>query len=434
MNRMPPTLVIAGAAAWLLGAGLAFSSCGRGEEPPPGQAAGDGAQPSPGQGGNPLDEYVEKAGTYLASTQAEDGSWPYFHSQKPDFTDPEPHANLFGTEITLMNLTHTGVEASSHFQKGLDFVRSRMSEGYAWSFYEPGQFSEDSWYEADADTTSVALTLLAGRQPLKPAELKKVRALFDKHRTAQGLYLTYFDGFYGSRGFVPDRNVASIGINLNVLGFFGKHELPRATLLQALRVAIEGDKYWEKTTFYRSLPMLAYLASNAVESGAPEAGELMRRFLADFTKVVGADAEFASRLHNADLAAYVKARAHACLLDRNPCRDLDGSMFQLARRRKADGSWEAAPFYEYDVNQAALESFLERKQFAVRRKRGGFAYDVEKALASPGTTHYYDGSPAETTSFALKAIVFYRELLSRRDEFMLQTEPIPSPSATPAGK
>jgi hypothetical protein len=179
--------------------------------------------------------------------------------------------------------------------------------------------------------------------------------------------------------------------------------------------------------------MLAYLASNAVESGAPEAGELMRRFLADFAKGAGADAEFASRLHTADLAAFVKARAHACLLDRSPCRDLDGSVFQLARRRKADGSWDAAPFYEYDVNQAALEAFLERREFAVRRKRGGFAYDVEKALAAPGTTHYDDGSPAETTSFALKAIVFYRELLSRRDEFMLQSEPSPSPSAAPAG-
>lgn len=430
MLRLPAADARRRAAAWMLVAGLIGFACGGGSENAEEAAtaeAGQAAAPP----GNPLDEYVDKAGAYLATTQAEDGSWPYFHSRKPDFTDPEPHANLFGAMITLMNMTHTGVEASSAFQKGADFVRSRMTDGFVWSLYEPGAMSDTAWFEPDADGTAVALTVLFGRLSLKPAELKKVRALFDKHRTPEGLYLTYFDGFHGEKGFVPDQNVPSLGVNINVLGFFGKYELPRATLMQSLRTFTEGERYWEKTPFYRSLPVLAYLASNAVEHGAPEGGELVRRFLADFAKQQGGASDFAARLNTVDLAAYVKSRAHACLLDHQPCRDLDMVVFELAKRRKADGSWDAAPFYEYDVNQPALESFLERRDFTVRRKRGGFAYDVQKALAAPGTARYYDGSAAETTSFALKGLTFYRELLGRRDTFS-QGEVSPSPAASPA--
>jgi hypothetical protein len=425
LNRLPAAVVNAPAAAGVLLAGFVLAACGGSPEAVPPAAAGAEGTPAPrgaprasgaprAASDNPLDLYIDKAGAYLASTQAEDGSWPYFHSRKPDFVEPEPHANLFGTMITLMNLTHTGFEASSTFKRGADHVRGRMTKGFAWALYEPGALGDASWFEPDADGTAVALTLLAGRLRLAPVELKEVRARFDRHRTSDGLYLTYFDGFHPEKGFVPDPNVVSIGVNLNVLGFFGKYELPRASLVQGLQSLTQVERYWEKTPFYRSLPVLAYLASNAVEHGAPEAGELLRRFLADFAAGPGQDEEFASRLHTVDLAAFIKARAHACLLELSPCRDLDLKVFQLAKRRQMDGSWETAPFYEYDINPRALEAFLARRDFAVRRKRGGYGYDAERALASPGTVRYYDGSPAETTSFALKALVFYRELLDRR--------------------
>lgn len=425
MIRMPRTVVPICAAVCLATAGFALSGCSSSAppEPDPPEASG---QPGAARG-NPLDDFVDKAGAYLASSQEGDGSWPYFHSKSRTFEDQEPHVRLFSTMITLMNLTHTPFEASATFERGSDFVKRRMTPGFVWALYEPGTFGDASWTEPDADSTSLALTVLSGRITVPAADLKKVRSLMDRHRTSAGLYRTYFAGFHRDKGFVPDPNAPSLGVNLNVLAFLGKYEQPRATLVQGLRDAAQGERYWEKTPFYRSLPVLSWLASNAVEHGAPEAGELMRRFLADFAAADGAQPDFAEKLNTVDLASYVKARSHACLLERSPCRDLDPSVFQLARRRKADGSWDAAPLYTYQVNPVAFEAFLERRDFADRRPRGGFDYDVERALAAPGTITYFDGSPAETTSFALKALSFYRELVRRRNEFMVQAK------ASPAG-
>lgn len=380
---------------------------------------------------NPLDLFVETAGNYLISTQSEDGSWPYFRSEAADFANAEPHAAL-GTPITLLNLTHTGFEASTAFRRGADYLRGRMIEGYLWSLYEPSQFGDTAWVEPDANDTAVCLTVLAGRVPVEAAALKKVRALFDRNRAPDGLYRTYFDGFYKQKGFVPDRNVPSLGVNLNVLGFFGRYELPRAGLLEAIRSAMQQERYWEKTPYVHSLPVLAYLASNAVEHGAAEAGDLQRKLLADFEAGAGAPPTFAEKLPTLELAAYVKARAHACLLDHKPCQQLDMTVFHLAKRRNGDGSWNATPFYEYDTNPEALEAFVARRDFKLPRPRGGVAYDVEKALAGPGTIHYYDGSPAETTSFALKALVFYRELLNRRGSFMMLGSASPGASPSPS--
>jgi hypothetical protein len=420
------------AAAGLAAASVFLSACSPSAEPEP--DAPDPAAQSEARG-NPLDEFVDKAGAYLAATQESDGSWPYFHAKTSAFTDPEPHARLFGTMVTLMNLTHTSFEASSSFERGAEFVKRRMTPGFVWSFYEPGTFGDSSWTEPDADTTALALTLLSGRVDVPPGDLKKVRALYDRNRSDRGLYRTYFAGFHGAKGFVPDPKALSLGVNLNVLAFFGKYEQPRATLLQGLREATQGERYWEKTPFYRTLPVLAWLASNAVEHGAPEAGELMRRFLADFAASEGSKPDFAEAMNTVDLASLVKARSHACLLERTPCRELDMSVFQLARRRRADGSWEAAPLYTYQFNPVSFEAFLERRQFADRRPKGGYDYDVERALAAPGTITYFDGSPAETTSFALKALSFYRELVRRRNEFTAQAKPgpaeSPSASATP---
>ena len=426
---MSPGVVPSSLAAWLIAAGLGLSACSK---PATEETDEQDAPAAAAARANPLDEFVDKAGAYLSSAQEAEGSWPYSHSQTPGFEQPEPHAKLFGTMITLMNMTHTPMEASSSFQRGADFVKGRMTPGLVWSLYEPGAFGDAASFEPDADDTAVALTVLAGKITIEAGELKKLRALFDRHRTPEGLYRTYFAGFHREKGFVPDPNLPSIGVNLNVLGFFGKHELPRASLMQGLRGLIQGERYWEKTAFYQTLPVLAYLASNAVEHGAPEAGELMRRFLTDFAATEAGKPEAAERLNTVDLASYVKARSHGCLLERSPCRDLDAYVFQLARRRKADGSWDAAPFYTYEVNPVAMEAFLQRRDFAIRRERGGFDYDVKKALAAPGTVRYYDGSPAETTSFAFKALAFYRELVNRRNEFMLQAKPGAGTSAAPA--
>ncbi len=391
-------------------------------QPPPGGAA---KPPAAGAGGgSPLDAYVEEAGAFLASTQAEDGSWDYFHSRSPDFAEPEPHAHLFGTAMVLMNLSHTGFEASQTFARGSQYVKGRMGPRHTWSLYEPGRFGRDHLFEPDSDDTAVALMVLAGRQPISREEAADVRALFDEHRAPGGLYRTYFDGFHGEKGFVPDPNPPSLGVNLNVLGFFGRYELERAGLMESLREAMKQERYWEKSPFYHSLPVLACLASNAVEHGAVDGKELLVAILTDCAAqypggAAGAatsetSSVDATKLHNLELAALVKARSHLCLLDAQPCRDLDPLVRELAQRRIVDGSWDPGPLYDYEVNHDALKAFVEGKGFAVRRERGGVGYDVERALASPGTARYYDGSRAETTSFALKALVFYRELLARR--------------------
>jgi hypothetical protein len=381
--------------------------------PPAGTGQPAGAAPATAPeaagGGNPLDEYIGAAGAYLASTQAEDGSWDYFHSRTPDFAKPEPHARLFGTAMVLMNLTHTGFEASQTFARGAQYLKERQGPRLTWALYEPGQFGADVTFEPDADDTAVALTVLAGSMPVSREQAAEVRAILDQHRAPGGLYRTYFDGFHGAKGFVPDPNPPSFGVNLNVLAFLGRYEMDRTRLVESLRVAMEDDRYWEKTPFYRSLPVLACLASNAFEHGAAEAQEILKSLLEAGDQVASDP-----RLHNLELAALVKARSHLCLLDADPCRDLDPLVRELAQRRAADGSWDPGPLYEYDVNHEALRAFVEGKGFRVPRSRGGFAYDVERALASPGAARHYDGSRAETTSFALKALVFYRELIARR--------------------
>ena len=340
---------------------------------------------------NPIDIFADKAASYLASEQAEDGSWPYFQSRTADFAEPEESGDVLGTMTILINLTETDLEASPMFERGVAYLVSQMAESRTWALAAGEASSEALQPEPDADRTSLGLTLLAGRFTIEPREVEEVRSLFGRHVTSEGLYRTYFDGFYAGKGFVPHENHPSIGVNLNVLGFFARFGLDRASLVEALEGAVGRERYWEETPFYRSLPLLAYLASNAVEHGAPEAEGLLRRFVADFAATAGQDKAFAEKLPSAELAAYVKARSRLCLLEQSPCRDLDMVVFELSKRRKHDGSWPIAPFYEHDVNP--------------------------RAPASREAAHYYGGSPAETTSFALKALVLYRKLLVERPAF-----------------
>jgi hypothetical protein len=395
----------------LLAAAVFSSGCiDRDQAPSEGESAGEPVE-------DPLGLFVDTAFGFIAAAQQGDGSWAYYRSQTPELASTELRPDLLGTATTLMNLTHTGYEASPAFDQGASYLKGAMTERYAWSLRGPDPASPGSWVEPDAEATSLALLLLSDRMTVEPDEIKKLRALFDGNRLESGLYRTYFAGFHESRGFVPERNVASLGVNLSVLGLFGKLQLERASLVEALRAAVREERYWEKTPYYPSLPLLAFFASNGVEHGAPEAGEFLRKFLADFATVFGTDPSRAAALGSVELAAYIKARSHECLLAQTPCQELDMWVFELAKRRQGDGSWPAAAFRQTDANEDALRAFLERRDFTVERKTGGIGYDVERALASPGTLRYYSGSSAETTSFALKALTFYRELLRRRGNF-----------------
>jgi hypothetical protein len=418
MSRMRGATWASALLAVILGA-----SCSDRSDPPsesPSDAASSAGGADPGQTGQPIEDplgyFIDMAGGSLASFQESDGSWAYYRSETADFLTTEVQPGLLGTLTTMVNLTRTGFEASPAFEQGTDYVRSLMTERLAWSLADPTPVSEDSWIEPDADATAVAMVLLSGRMPVEADKLEALRALFDGNRTAGGLYRTYFEGFYPEKGFVPEPNVPSLGVNLNVLGFFGKYGLERANLVAALRSAVQEDRYWEQSPHYRSLPILAYLASNAVEQGAPEAGEFLRKFLADYGSEVGTDSSVASSLGTVQLSAFVKARSHACLLAQSPCQDLDLWVFELAKRRQGDGSWPAAAFRETDVNEEALLAFVERRDFVTDRE-GRLRFDAERALESPGTVHFYGGSPAETTSFALKALTVYRDLLQRRANF-----------------
>ena len=398
---------------------LCFSCTDRSEAPrdvaPP---AGESAGGQPAQAvEDPLGYFVDMAGGYVASAQQSDGSWPYYRSETTDFLTTELQPGLLGTLTTLINLAHTSFEASPAFDQGAEYVKSQMTERLTWSLGDPDPVSEESLVEPDADATSVAMVALSGRMPIEADALEELRALFDRNRSPAGLYRTYFEGFYSEKGFVPAPNVPSLGVNLNVLGFFGKYGLERASLVAALRTAVQEDRYWEKSPVYRSLPLLAYLASNAVEQGAPEAGEFLRKFIADYAAEAGTDSSVAATLGTVNLAALIKARSHACLLAQSACQDLDLWVFELAKRRQADGSWPTAPFRETSVNEKALLAFFERRDFVADREGGGVRFDVERALDSPDAILFYGGSPAETTTFALKALTLYRELLQRRANF-----------------
>jgi hypothetical protein len=378
--------------------------------PPPTSVA-----PSPRQN-NPLDIFVDKAAAYLASTQAANGSWPYFRSRTADFGETASDPDFLGTMTVLMNLTHTDLEASPMFERGADHLASRRHESGAWAL-DAGEAFAPFLPEPDADRTSLALTLLAGRFTVDGGKLEELRSLFAPHRASDGLYRTFFDGLRRDHGIVPFRNAPSIGVNLNVLGAFARYGLERAQLAASLARAIHRERYWEDRPFYRSPLFLAYLASNALEQGASEAGELLPRLLSDFAATAGQGEDFASKLSSVELAAYVKARSQLCLLERSPCRDLDMSVFELSKRRKQDGSWPTAAFQERDENPEAFAAFVAGRDYALPREGGGVRYDVDRALAPPGVVHDYFGSPAETTSFALKAMVLYRRLLKERPSF-----------------
>jgi len=404
---------------------LASASCSRTAQAPGATtSAGPGGGASPDEAAsstaNPLETYIHEAGAFLTASQNVDGSWPYFHSRTPGFEEPEAHASLFGTMMTLTNLEGTPLEASPAFERGAEYVRSRMEDDHTWSLFPADAFSESAQFEPDADDTAVGMTLLWTRLSTTPHDLEALRSVFDRNRAANGLYRTYFAGHLGARGFVPDPNHPSLGVNLNVLGFFGRYGLERTRLAEAIRDHLTVEGYWESTPYYRSLPVLAGLAANALDHGASEADGILRRILADLDAMRGQD--FVPGLGTVELASWVRARSRLCLIDRSACPDVDMMVYELARRRTHDGSWPTAAFYEYAVNPDAVVDFVERRDYTLPGPGGRVDYDVERALAAPGTIRYYDGSPAETTSFALKALVVYSRLLDQRPVFLYEQQ------------
>jgi len=373
---------------------------------PPAPAAS--AQANKPDIGNPLEYFVQKAGQYIVSNQEFDGSWAQFRSTTPEFASQEPQSSLRGTLMVIGNLAGTEFAASSAVQKAGDYVKGLATERNTWAEPLLGQPAAGPWVEPNLNDTALALTVLGSQLTLEPSDIEKVKTLLDEHRDASGLYLAYLDGFFGANGVVPEANEASIGVNFNVLGFLGKHGLDSRPLIEALDAALDQPRYWEVGPYYTSLPTLALLASNAVESGALEGRALLVKVLNDFSAHGGNDLAHAPELDNFQLAAAIKARSHLCLIDRTPCRDLDLWVFELSKRRHLNGSWPTAPSYTY------TGTITMRAAIPDTAAQGADGRAAVPTAAGPITATLYVGSPSETTSVAMRALFLYRDLVRKR--------------------
>lgn len=293
--------------------------------------------------------FCQGAAGFLASRQAADGSW----------------SDAAGTMRILLNVRGTGYEGERFYQAGLDFVRARHRRARAWLRGDAGE--EAVGAEPSLETLALAWLLLgAEREP--PAE---IRAVLQRQETPRGLYRHELSR---SGGPPPGARVL-LTDNVLVLGILPALDMEAAALTASLRSRMAEAKPLSP----RARIALAHLAAVAAESGSRPARSLRTRILGSLDP---ASLEPFSQLDSASLAAYVRVRSDECLLDADPCNDLNAAVAALATRRQADGSWAADPA----------------------------------------------GSAAETTSLALRAIATYRRIVDGRSDGTLGG---PSPGAEP---
>ncbi len=345
---------------------------------------------------------VEKAFAYLQKAQEQDGSWPYFSGKDralgKRYSRPQPR--LGGNIKTLLNLKNTPYEQSDLFRKGLAYVTSLKEDtAHFWAY--DGKHHEYSNYhvkineiltgkpldpnnlpllEPDTDATSTALILLGEQMELSKRDYESIKQVYDKY-LHQGLYRTFLDDYYGERGwwYYDYDRLPSIGVNVVILGFFEKYDLPYRDLMAGIDQYLTNKQYFKRPDYYTSLPILASMALDNVEEGALQSKKYVKRFLRDYERL-GMEV---GMLVNTELAAYIRAKVYVCQEEGGDCSVvLREAVKELLDRQNREGYWKAAGAYE-----AGYFPQLKGKEYK---------------------HHEYYGSEAETTAYAIKALWTYR--------------------------
>jgi len=328
---------------------------------------------------NKMGDVIERASSFLERTQRADGSWVSYKARDSLFSEPEEQPSIYPSMIILMALKGTGYSDGVMAKQCRHYIKINMLDNHLWSLDGKGHdftYKYDRYpclVEPDSDTTAVGW-LLTGNS-LDKEMLPSIAKIYDKYRADDGAFKSYFLGLmYGERSCPADYdNSPSLGSNINILAFFSAFGIETENLLRGIEKMTAEERYWERAVYYKKLPYLAYLASNAAECGTESARSLMETFLRDFeaTDAYKTPAEW----ETLQLAAYIKARSHLCAISKESPHHLVPLVRELMQRQREDGGFPASPVYE-----------------------AGYGL--------------YFGSSAETTAIALKAINDVKTLLS----------------------
>jgi len=373
------------------------------------------APPRPVDAAIRIDTAIAAGLRSLERTQNPDGSWSYFRSPRADFGDAsEFPARVFVTMHVLMTLHETEAGTPAWVGRARRYLLDEMEEGRFWSVDGRSHSmhalvgSEPCWFEPDVEDTALGHLLFAEDLRLTRVDAERLRDDLERYRLPSGLYATYLHEFYGERGCpaYDNQDAASLGSNLHVLAWLEANGLDATRLVRGLEKEMQADRYWERAVYYRSLPILAHLAANAIEHGARSAIPFLESLLATYDE----SGPPAAGLSVAELAALVNARSRMCHVIGGDCSSLPGAVDELLGRQEADGGWPAASIYVVDLGRDDFERLIYPRVRAAMLAQSGHAPTLEQALAGAALGTYHYGSRAESTALAVKALSRYRRV------------------------
>lgn len=334
-----------------------------------------------------IDTAIQRAFRYLAASQLEDGSWVYYSSLNESFTSIyRPQPRLTGTIKITLCLQNSPFNTHLAVKKAVQYIAdAKENDSYTWSW----DTKRHDWYntlkyynclqEPDIDNTVLGAMTTAGYFKLGQKEYIAIKKTIDAYKE-KGMYKTFMAGKYGSKacGYYYGNDAISLGLNLDVLGFLDKNQLNSQPLLQSIQQYIAQPRYWEIEPYDKSLFILIDTAADAIAQGSEGAKITLPMLWNSLNHTVPIQL---TAMYNIDLAGYLHGGSRLYLLQNTPSKGgLAKAATELLHRQQNNGSWQAS-----------------------RRFLGAVYPDGKKE---------YFGAEAETTAFALKALLCYQSLLN----------------------
>lgn len=352
-----------------------------------------------------IDSSMNRAFRFLARTQQGDGTWIYQSAKDKAFKRilGKKHPPLYGVMNVIVSLQHTPYQKTDTYRKGLKYIlENQLNSDPYWTYDgKDHAYSKDKMYieaykfdpknppllEPDIGMISLGWMATAANLQISEATRQKVVAELEKYKDKEtGLYKGFLDDYYGDLGWswYDYGNEPSIGANIQLLGAFEQRGIDGTALNEAIVKAMQVKDYWKQPDYFRLLSVMADMASNGVMHNCESCKPIMKQLISDFEQ------EFQNQsykdLVNTELACYIKAKSHLCFLEDQTCKEgLKAAVIELCERQRLDGSWKVAGLYEA-------------------------GYFPERAKEEQWKYHEFFGSSAETTSIALKALYFYKNL------------------------